>query len=146
MVSFMKKTKENIEIVRYTPRYDVGLSEEQIKERHEHGLNNIVKDINKKGYFGIVLKNVFTFFNMIYMFIAVLLAIVGTKPSEYTFLVLVFINTLIGTIQEIRSKMTIDKLSLLSAPEVTVVRESTKVKVKVEDIVLDDIMYLKGLL
>ncbi len=138
----MKKTKETVEIIRYTPHYDVGLNEEQIKERYDHDLNNIVKDINKKGYFGIVLKNVFTFFNMIYIFIAILLMIVGTKPSEYTFLVLVFINTLIGTIQEIRSKMTIDKLSLLSAPEVTVVREATKVKVKVEDIVLDDIMYL----
>ena len=65
MVSFMKKKKEIVEIVRYTPRYDVGLNEEQIKERHEHGLNNVVKDINKKGYFGIVLKNVLTFFNMI---------------------------------------------------------------------------------
>lgn len=138
----MGKQKEQFEITRYNPHYDVGLSEDQIKERHEHGLNNINNDINKKGYLKIIVKNVFTFFNMIYLFIAILLVIVGTKASEYTFLFLVIVNTLIGTIQEIRSKQTIDKLSLLSAPEVTVIRESTKVKVKVEDIVLDDIMYL----
>lgn len=137
-----KKKHVNTDIIRYTPNYNEGLNEEQIKERNLNGLVNISNDVNKKGYFGIIIRNLFTFFNIVYIFIAVLLIIVNANISQFTFLLLVTLNTLIGTIQEIRSRQTIDKLKLLSTPTVTVVRQGQKVEVGVSEVVLDDIMYL----
>lgn len=137
-----KKKLLESEIVRFNPQYTQGLNSEQIEERNKQGLVNITEDVNKKGYMGIIVKNVFTFFNIIYIFIAILLIIAEAKPSQFTFLLLVTLNTLIGTIQEIRSKKAIDKLQLLNAPTVTVIREKTKVEVKVNEVVLDDVMYL----
>lgn len=130
------------EIKRYSPQYNEGLTEEQIKERHISGLVNISTDVNKKGYAGIIFKNVFTFFNIIYIIIAILLILVKAPFSQFTFLLLVIVNTLIGTIQEIRSRKAIDKLKLLSTPTVTVIREGEKVEVNDSEVVLDDVMYL----
>lgn len=138
----MKKQKIEKHVNRYTPTFDYGLNDEQISERISQGLNNVVKDVNKKGYLHIVLKNSLTFFNMIYLIIALLLIVVETPLTEFTFLALVLLNTGIGIVQEIRSKRSIDKLSLLSAPSVTVVRNGKKSEVGVSDIVLDDIMFL----
>lgn len=138
----MAKKKIEKQINRFTPNYKQGLNDEQISERLSQGLNNVVVDVNKKGYVHIILKNTLTFFNMIYLIIALLLMSVQTPLTEYTFLLLVILNTGIGTVQEIRSKRSIDKLSLLSTPTVTVVRNSKKQEVNVSDIVLDDIMFL----
>ena len=138
----MKKIKYEKQYDRYTPNYKNGLNDDQVAERISQSLNNVVKDVNKKGYLHIIWKNTFTFFNMIYLLIALLLIVVETPLTEYTFLVLVILNTAIGTIQEIRSKKSIEKLSLLSAPSVTVVRNGKKQEVGVSDIVLDDIMFL----
>ncbi len=137
-----KKKKLECEIKRYSPKYNEGLNEEQISERHTSGLVNVSTDVNKKGYAGIIFKNLFTFFNIIYIVITILLIAVKASLSQFTFLSLVILNTLIGTIQEIRSRKTIDRLKLLSTPTVTVVRQKNKVEVNVNDVVLDDIMYL----
>lgn len=137
-----KKKELEREIIRFNPKFNEGLNEEQIAIRHQEGLINVTDDVNKKGYFGIVLKNIFTFFNIIYMLIAFLLIIAKAKPSQFTFLILVFLNTLIGTIQEIRSLKTINRLQLLNTPTVTVVRQGEKIEVNVSEVVLDDIMYL----
>jgi len=137
-----KKKLLESDIIRYNPKYDEGLNEEQITKRHLDGLVNITNDVNKKGYLGIILKNVFTFFNIIYIIITILLIIAKASASQFVFLGMVTLNTLIGTIQEIRSKKTIEKLKLLNTPTVTVIREKTKVEVDVKDVVLDDIIYL----
>ena len=69
----------------------------------------------------IIISNVFTYFNLIFLVIAVLLLLVGAF-RDLTFLPVIICNTLIGIIQEIRSKKVLDKLSVLNAPKATVVR------------------------
>lgn len=139
----MKKGKiEEVDVVRFSPEFNQGLTEDQIKKRYEEGLTNIATDVNKRGYLKIILKNIFTFFNIIYIAIAIMFIIVDAGISKFSFLLLVILNTLIGTIQEIRSRKAIDKLKLLSTPTVSVIRQGIKTEVNVCDVVLDDIMYL----
>ena len=139
----MKKRKKTVEdIARFSPSYDYGLSEEQVAQRVEQKLYNEVKDGNKKDYFTIIWKNVFTFFNLIYLIIGILLVMIDAEIGEYTFVLLLVINTSIGIIQEIKAKITIDKLNLISAPTATVIRSGKEEKIKAKEVVLDDILYL----
>ena len=141
----MKKRKEEINlqpIERYSPTTEDGLSTEQVEERILNNLTNNIPKGSSKSILQILYKNIFTFFNMMYIIIFILLLSAGADVANFMFVLIVGANTLIGVIQEIRSKQTIDKLSLLSAPHVTVVRNGEKREIKVEEIVLDDIMYL----
>lgn len=140
-----KKNKEiDFEIVRYNPDVSIGLNSEQVAERNEHFLTNTVNKGSNKTILNIILKNFFTFFNVMYALIFVLLLSAKVEILNYTFVLIVTVNTLIGIIQEIKSKKTIDKLSLLSAPSAYVIRNGIKQEIKVEEIVLDDIMYLNA--
>ena len=141
----MTKMKEDIsvkEVERYTPKFDKGLSEEQVNSRIEQAVVNVTNHKNGKSYGKIIFKNFVTFFNIIYIIITILLITAHAKPNSFFFALIVLLNTFIGTIQEIQAKRTIDKLSLLSTPTVTVIRGGNKQEIKVEEIVLDDIMYL----
>ena len=134
------------------PRYkDVdikkGLSTEQVNERTCQGLKNKT-DEKGKSIFEIIISNVFTGFNILYFVIAVILIFIDIKNndgfSNLIFLLLVATNTSIGIFQEIKSKITVDKLKILAAPKATVIRNGEEVEIKVEDIVLDDIIVLKS--
>ena len=143
----MKKQKEEIiekPVERYFPSTDEGLSTEQVEERILNNLTNNIPKGSSKSILHILYKNIFTFFNMMYIIIFILLLSAGADVANFMFVLIVGANTLIGVIQEIRSKQTIDKLSLLSAPHVKVVRDGEKREIKVEEIVLDDIMYLSS--
>lgn len=137
-----KPTVETVNIERYTPNIHKGLSTEQVLKRNEEFLTNKVTKGSNKSILSILTKNIFTFFNAMYIIIFILLVSAGADTANFLFVVIVAANTLIGIIQEIRSKMTIDKLSLLSAPHVYVIRNGNKQEIKVEEIVLDDIMCL----
>ena len=143
-----KKTVTIKEIVRYNPHYEEGLNDEQVRSRKEEGLSNRIIKKSGKSYVQIVVKNLCTLFNFIYVVIFILLVTRPTSPEhprsimDYTFVLVVVINILIGTIQEIKSKITINKLQLISTPTVKVVRNKEKVNVDVGDVVLDDIVCL----
>lgn len=127
---------------RYNPPFNYGLNEEQVQSRIDTKLVNKSSKKGGKTYLGIIVKNFITFFNIIYFLIALLLISADAGIADFVFVLLVCINTLIGTIQEIRSKYTIDQLSIMSAPKANVVRMGTKQEINIEDIVLDDILYL----
>ena len=129
--------------VRYDPDSSVGLSEEQVRSRTSSGyVNNAVKG-NSNSIFKIVISNVFTYFNMIFFILAALL-IMEQSYNHLTFLVVVFFNTVIGIIQEIRAKKTLEKLTLVSAPLVKVVRDGKEICVPSEQLVLDDIVIFEA--
>ena len=130
------------EIKRYQPKYEIGLSEEQVQKRIEQGLINEVSNGSNKTILSIFIKNIFTFFNVMFILIALLQASAHAPIMNYSFLVLIIINTVIGIFQEIRTKITIDKLSLQSAPNACVVRNGEKIEVKLNQVVLDDIVFL----
>lgn len=136
-----KKHKE-IEIERYNPGVKVGLTNEQVAERIEHKLVNVVNNKNTKTYKSIIFGNIFTFFNLLCFLAAGSLIAVGAWTDCF-FLIIVLANTLIGIIQEIKAKKTVEKISLVSSPMALVVRDKIENKIPVEEIVLDDIIVLQ---
>ena len=142
----MKKTKDSQEtkilrkpVVRIETTADTGLTQAQVKERMEKGWSNAPVDSPSKTTKEIIISNVFTYFNLIFLVIAVLLLLVGAF-RDLTFLPVIICNTLIGIIQEIRSKKVLDKLSVLNAPKATVVREGKLQTIPAEKAVLDDVV------
>lgn len=138
-----KKIKENIVIERYKPAKTKGLSKEQVEERKNKSLINNTKVKSSHSYFGIVMKNICTFFNLLWLMIAVALLCVGAY-SDMLFMVIIVINTLVAIIQEVKAKQTVEKLSLITAPKVQVVRDGKLIEIQSEEIVLDDIIYLEN--
>ena len=120
-----------------------GLSSSEVQKRIDAGqVNNYVA---KKGKSipRIIVDNVFTFFNMLYLGITVMLALAHSW-SDMFYLFIVIPNLVIGIYQEIKAKLTIDKLSLITAPQATVIRDGVETHVATNEIVLDDIVILKA--
>ncbi len=120
---------------------NTGLTAEQVHERIRAGQVNTQVETRSKSESEIIKSNIFTFFNLINMVLAVLVIVVGSFKNLF-FLVIVFANTIIGIIQELRAKRTLDKLSVLSATKVAVLRDAQPVKLDIEKLVLDDVMIL----
>lgn len=125
---------------RYDPMPDRGLSSDVVQKRIEQGFDNYVKPHTGRSYVSIFLTNIFTFFNILCFFVAAALIVVGAGFSQVFFIVIITANVVIGIIQEIRSKIMIDKLSLVSAPSAAVIRDGERVVVPTPDVVLDDII------
>lgn len=115
-----------------------GLTAGQAAERAAAGYANLPVEAPTKTELQIVRDNVFTFFNLIFVVLAVCLLFVGDF-RDMLFLVIAVANTLIGIVQEIRSKRTIDKLTLLSAPRATVVRDGQVGTLPTDKLVRDDV-------
>jgi cation-transporting ATPase E len=128
---------------RFSPPFNEGLTAAQIKSRIENGLTNKTKNKKSKSILKILSDNILTFFNLIWAIITAALIFVGAY-AELFFLVIIVSNTVIGIFQEIRSKITLDKLSLISAPAVTTIREGQKVVVSADELLLDDVMFLEN--
>ncbi len=124
---------------RFEPDPAKGLSDEQVESRKEDSLTNYVDKNNGKTYLQIFLGNIFTFFNLIYLIVFVALAYFGLW-NQVMFMLVVVANTGIAIIQEIKSKKTIAKLSIVSAPMATVLRDGQEREISIDDVVLDDIV------
>ena len=121
-----------------------GLTTTQVEERLAAGYGNSGGEVTTKTYGQIFRTNTFTLFNLLVLVLVILVVAVGQKPMEAAFAGPCVINWLIGIIQEIRAKRTIDKLSLISAPRVTVLRDGEEKEIAVHEIVMDDLMVLSG--
>ena len=137
-----KLRKKNLEIERYEPDINVGLTEEQIDKRISAGLNNYKSMGSTKTISQIIIGNIVTPFNILIFIIAGFLISVNSI-KDLTFLVIVLLNLVIGIIQEISAKKTIDKLTLISAPTCDVLRDSKFQEVTINEVVLDDLISLK---
>ena len=138
-----KKTEEIIDIIRYNPSKSKGLNEEQISERKIPGLVNNTKVKSSLSYFSIVMKNLCTFFNLICLILEVALVCVGAY-TNLAFLVIIVINIGISIFQEVKAKKTVEKLTLITAPKVRVVRCGKEEDIFSEELLLDDIIYLEN--
>lgn len=122
---------------------NTGLTKEQVEERIKNGLQNGDMDVEAKSVKRIVCDNLFTLFNFVNFIMALSIAMVHSYKNMLFICVAVW-NLLIGTVQEIRSKKVIDKMSILSQPKATVLRDGRQEKISLKEIVLNDLMILKS--
>ena len=121
---------------------DTGLTKDQVAQWTQAGLTNTAINTTFKTTRQIIYSNTFTFFNLIFVVLAVLLVMVRSF-KDMTFLPVIIANTVIGIIQELRSKKVLEKLTVLNAAKATAIRDGKSVQLPTDQLVLDDIIELK---
>lgn len=119
----------------------MGLTDEEVRQRVEEGFTNRTDISTDKTTKEIVVSNVFTYFNLIFLVITILLIMVGSFRN-LTFLPIIIGNTVIGIVQEIRAKKTLEKMSLLNAPHADVIRNGSVKQISTDELVKDDVILL----
>ncbi len=139
-----KKSKVNTKVNRFTPSLDEGLSTAQVQTRFTQFLFNDTNKQYSKSYASIFIENIFTFFNLLCLLAFIALILANTRQvTNYLVIFITTANIILGIVQEIRSKKSIDKLSLISANTVKVVRDGEVTEIALSEIVLDDIIVLE---
>ena len=128
---------------RYNPDFKKGLNYEQVNERKQEKLVNFDTTVKTKSIKSIIFSNIFTLFNIMNLVLALLIVLAGAYKN-LLFIIIVILNTLISTIQEIHSKRTIDKLSFLVETKSKVVREGKTEEISNYELVLDDVIELNA--
>ena len=133
-----EETDRRLPTTRYEPDYKKGLTGQQVQEHRLHGWTNRAVEPPSKTTKEIIHENIFTYFNLIFAVLALVLCLVGSF-RDLTFLPVIIANTLIGIIQEVRAKQILDKLTMLHAPHAKVIRDGKQTVIDAEELVLDDI-------
>ncbi len=134
----IKKISQH-DAVRFDVDITAGLSPEQVEDRVYSGLTNRVKTRKSKSITTIIVENTFSFFNLLCAIVIVAYAMVGADIANFTFIIPFALNLIISIFQEIRAKISIEKLSILQAPVAKVVRNSQEYEISTDDLVLDDV-------
>lgn len=129
-------------MIRYNPKSDEGLNQKQVDYRIKNGDYNYNSDVKTRTIGQILFYNVFTLFNILNLCLGFLIFFVGSYKN-LLFLGVVLCNTLISIIQEIRAKRAIDKLSIISSVNATVIRDGKNKLIDIDKVVLDDIIVYK---
>lgn len=119
----------------------LGLSALEVEKRKNEGKVNISSNLKTKSVKRIFYDNIVTLFNLINVVLFIALLIVGSYKN-ILFMGVVLANIAIGVFQEIRSKRSVDKLTILSERKITVLRDGAECEISREDIVLDDVIVL----
>lgn len=120
-----------------------GLTAAEVNARIEAGKINIADDSSDRTTGKIIRDNLLTYFNLIFLVITVLLCIAGAF-RDLSFLPIIIGNILIGIVQELRAKKTLDKMKILNAGHAVVIREGKRQKVTAEELVIDDLVWLSS--
>ena len=138
----MKKKKQAlrqpVDVVTADP--DWGLTRAQVAQRREYGWTNGQAVGAGRTEGEIIARNLFTFFNLVFVVLAVLLALAGSPVKNMTFMIVVVFNLCIGCYQEIRAKRAVDKLKIVAAQKVVAIREGVAEILSSEELVRDDIV------
>lgn len=116
-----------------------GLTTKEIETRIEKGQVNYDTTTPSKSIKQILIENTFTLFNFINLILGLAIVLVGSYKN-LLFLGVVVCNTLISTIQEIRAKKTVDKLSVISASKAKVIRDGKECVIDINEVVLNDVI------
>ena len=139
----MPHTEQTRPVQRFHPDPAQGLTAAQVDQRVHQGLHNGDSGVKTKTEGQIIWENVFTFFNLLNFALAAAVILVGS-PHSALFMGVILSNIVIGSFQGIRAKHTIDKLSLISSPKASVLRDGQRQTIQVEGVVLDDILLLSA--
>ncbi|MBQ9706483.1 MAG: HAD-IC family P-type ATPase [Clostridia bacterium] len=129
----------NKQVQRIQADTQVGLTAYQVGQRVSQKQTNKVKKVVGKSYLQIFTSNIFTFFNLLGFIIFILMAICKSISNMF-FIVVILANTILGIFQEIRSKIAVEKLSIVSEPTAEVIRDGKQQTIAIKDIVLDDVI------
>jgi len=141
-----KKQKEEHQLPPLAVVYaqpDVGLTSAQVAERTELGYVNTPVEPPGKTVKQIILSNVFTYFNLVFFVLAGFIVAVRSW-NNLMFMGVVIVNMVIGIVQELRSKKTLDRLNLLNAPHGTVIREGETLELDTALLVRDDVVVFRS--
>lgn len=130
-------------ITRFNPDYLKGLTNEQIEQRKKEGLINKTKAFVGKSYLEIIINDVFNLFNIL-LFVIAGFMIYGEYYSGLFFLFVLCPNIAISLYQDIKAKRLMEKLRIMTAPKVKVIRNGKEETIDPNDLMLDDIMLIKG--
>lgn len=154
-----KNNKVKPPITRLQPDPETGLSSAAVEERIRKGYRNIAADPNDKTTLKIIAGNLFTFFNIVLLSIAMILIILMISLSasghadivaeyfgftKFIFLIPAVMNVGMGSFQEIKSLQVIKKLRIVTGTKAKVVRGGEIVTIEAADIVPDDIVALSA--
>lgn len=132
------------EIASLDPDLKTGLSAQQAAQRLEGGWSNRVSVRAGRTEKEIITQNIFTFFNLVFVILALVLVIFQSSVKNMTFLIVVIINTAIGIFQEIRAKRALDKLTLVAAQQLPVLRDGQLLPVRSDLLVRDDLVQFRA--
>jgi magnesium-transporting ATPase (P-type) len=136
-----KKTplvRTQIDVIDADPH--IGLSSQEVAAREESGWVNGLTISASRTEGQIIAHNCFTFFNLVFVVLAVIVALGGSSVKNMTFLIIVICNTVIGCYQEIRAKRAVDKLTLVAAQQLRVCRDGALQILRSDLLVRDDIV------
>ena len=121
-----------------------GLTSEEVSDRKARGLANNADVRTSRTYTDIFVKNAFTPFNIVLFILGILLVICDEVISAISATGIIIVNILISTVQEMRAKRKLDRISLLVRPKVTVIRDGTEVEIDQSEIVMDDLIVIRA--
>lgn len=136
----MKQKKTFLPIDPVSADPEKGLTSMDADLRLQNGLGNAMPSTAGRTEGQIVAQNLLTFFNFIFIVMAVFLVLCGSSVKNMTFLVIVAINAVIGIFQEIRAKRAVDKLTLIAAQNVRTIRDGKEISIRSDLLVRDDIV------
>ncbi len=138
----MKKKEiiKRVDVPVEMPEAQTGLTAQQVAQRTEGGWANVSQASAGKSEREIVLSHCMTFFNLVFVTLAVFLAVTGSSVKNMTFLIIAFVNTAIGIYQEIRAKRAVDALTLVAEARVRVIRDGKKDQIPSRELVRDDVV------
>ncbi len=122
---------------------ELGLTSTEVEERERAGLANVDVKPPSKTVGQIIASNLFTYFNLIFLILAILLVVVRSY-RDLTFLPIIIANTLIGILQELRAKKVLDELTMISTPRTLTLRDGKEVEVPVNQLVKDDVVIFRA--
>ena len=152
-----KKRFNSADIARFDVNPELGLRQEQVRQRNEEGAINVSSNSLEKSYGRIIAENAFTFFNCVLyaiglMFLFLIIYLGNTQPevltklnlgmTKFIFLLAVVMNVVIGSVQGIRSKLTLKKLRIVTEAKAIVIRDGKKTTIPAREIVVDDVLLL----
>lgn len=129
-------------MIRYNPKIEDGLTITQVNSQIKKGHVNYDCNVKTKSIGQIIFYNSFTLFNILNLCLGLLIFFVRSYKN-LLFLGVVICNTLISIVQEIRSKIEIDKLAIISSKTANVIRDGKPKVINIKDVVLDDIIKYK---
>ena len=130
--------RQDVQILNADP--NIGLSAAEAQLRQDRGWANGLTQSASRTEKEIILENCLTFFNLVFVVLAVILALSGSSVKNMAFMIVVLCNCAIGCYQEIRAKRAVDRLTLVAAQQLRTVREGVITNIRSDLLVRDDIV------